>query len=219
MSGRNLDTNTAGALDAYGQLFPAFFMRLDIQGDPVLIWTGIGPATLTGTGDAAIEGFTFDGVANMAYISDVVDTDQGSQVVTLALQGVNLSDPALRQVVANASRWQYRKAWLWLVLFTSAGAMIGKPIRLKTGRMDQMNPSDPDDNGEGIVTASIESQQAYAGEALNTRYSEQKTDVDSTDTSQDYVWDLANRQPDIGQKPLTGIGGMIQQVAYDSKVT
>ena len=194
---RPLDTATSAAL-ANATIYPAWLIRLDILTDPVFVWTGIGPITLTGTGDSALDGYTFDGVAAAGEIGVLSDTDTGSQAVSVALAGCNLNDPAMRQIVYNADTWHYRQAWVWLCLFTSAGALIGKPVRCKTGRMDQFTVEETG-AGLGTVTCTIESQQAYAGEADDTCYSEQKFDVDATDTSQDYAWFLSNTQPIMGQ--------------------
>jgi hypothetical protein len=68
--------------------------------------------------------------------------------------------------------------------------------------MDQMKVIETDD-GEGIVECMVESAQAYAGEALNTRYSEQ-AELDATDNSQRYVWQLANQNPTVGKRTLFG---------------
>jgi hypothetical protein len=63
--------------------------------------------------------------------------------------------------------------------------------------MDQMVVAE-DDDGTGTVACTIESQQAYASQATNSRYSEQG-EIDPTDTSQKWVWQLANMTPAIGQ--------------------
>lgn len=197
---RPLHSATAAALDA-ATIYPAWLIRLDIKDDPVFAWTGIGPIVFTGTGDTALDGFVFDGVASAGTISSIVDAANGSQAVTLQLAGVDLNDASLRQVVFNENVWQARAAWMWMVLFDSSGTMIGAPVRVKTGRMDQMNVEDQND-GTGVVNCQVESQQAYASEALYTRYSEQ-TEYYAADVSQAYVWDLANQAPVIGQANQT----------------
>lgn len=197
---RDLHSATATALDA-STIYPAWLIRLDIKDDPVFVWTGLGPIVFTGTGDTALDGFVFDGVASAGTISSIVDAANGSQAVTLQLAGVDLNDATLRQVVFDENVWQARAAWMWLVLFDSTGTMIGAPTRVKTGRMDQMTVEDQADN-TGAVNCQIESQQAYASEALYTRYSEQ-TDYYAADISQAYVWDLANQAPVIGQANTT----------------
>jgi hypothetical protein len=133
---------------------------------------------------------------------------------------VDLTDEAMRQVVYNRNRWQFQPAWLWMVFLDDSGSVIGKPVRLRSGRIDQMVVSEGDD-GVGLVRCTVESQQAYASEALNTRYSEQDQ-LDATDTSQKWVWQLANMNPQVGQRfsmpgahahrPPGGLPGILHRI-------
>lgn len=193
---RVLDPATKAAAQA-PTLWPAWVIRLDIKDDPVLVWTGLGLYMPTGTGDNALDGLTFEGIANVGDIGAIVEAREGSQALTLSLAGVDLMDDALRQVIFDQRTWQFRAAWLWVVLCDEDGDPIGKPVRVKRGRMDQMNHEEND--GEGKVSVEIEGHQAYVASILNTRYSEQP-EVDPTDTSQAYVHDLANKVAGIGDK-------------------
>jgi hypothetical protein len=205
---RQLDPATKTATEAENLNF-AWIIRLDIQTDPVLAWTGFGDLTFAAgqTGDGALDGQTFQGITHLvAEIGAVGDGDSGSQALELRLPGVDLQDELLKQVVYDRRKWKFRQAWAWIALFDDAGNVIGKPIRVKTGRMDQMAVSESED-GEGLVICTIESQQAYASEALNTRWSEQ-TELDPNDNSQQYVWALANMTPALGQSNIIpGAGG------------
>lgn len=184
-------------------VYPGWIIRLDILDDPILVWTGLGPLTPSGTSDAQLNGQTFEGIANVGEISAIVDSREGSQAVKLSLPGVDLQDDALKQVVFDNRRWQFRQAWMWIALFNESGVIQGEPIRVKTGRIDNM---EVEFGGEtGVVAVNIESHQAYAGDILATRYSEQK-EIDSTDISQNFVHSLANQSAVIGQKSATASG-------------
>lgn len=189
----------------------AYIIRLDVEGDPLYAWTGFGDLTFTAgqTGDAALDGMTFQGITHLvADIGAVSDAQGGSGALEVIVPGVDLMDEAMRQVVYDKRRWQFRTARVWLVLLDDSGALIGNPIRLRSGRMDQM-PVKEDDDGTGTVKCVIESQQAYATGALSTRYSEQK-ELDTSDTSQDWVWQLANMTPALGQaNNLAGSGASL----------
>ena len=200
---RTLHPDTKAAAQA-PTLWPAWVIRLDIKDDPVLVWTGLGQYLPSATGDNALDGLIFEGIANVGDIGAIVEAREGSQALTLSLAGVDLQDEALRQVVFDERTWQFRQAWLWVVLCDEDGNPIGKPVRVKRGRMDQMNHEE--DDGEGKVSVEIESHQAYVANVLNTRYSEQ-LEVDPTDTSQDYVHDLANKIAGIGDKTNVTSGG------------
>ena len=208
-------TNTDGTLGSYldgSTITLAYILRMDIVGDPVFVWTGYGDLTFgaSETGDSALDGQTFQGITHLiADISPVEDGQGGSNGVEVSLPGIDYNDEAMRQIVRDKRRWQFLPGRLWLVfLDNTTGAVVGKPVRLRSGKMDQIIVGE-DDEGTGVVACTIESQQAYASEALNTRYSEQ-SDLDATDTSQKWVWQLANMNPQIG-KPFSlrsaGSGG------------
>jgi len=197
-SRRPLAPATDNALEA-PTVTLVYIVRLDIEGDPILVWTGYGDQLIDGTGDDALDGLTFSGITHLVgEVGAAADGQGGSAALELALPGVDLQDEAMRQVVYDRRRWQYRRAWVWMAFLDEEENIIGRPFRLKTGRIDKM-PVEEDDDGTGTVKCRIESQQAYAGEALASRYSETK-ELDPTDTSQDYVWSLANMEPNIGTK-------------------
>ena len=87
-----------------------------------------------------------------------------------------------------------------MILDPATYAIVGKPFRIKTGRMDQM-PYSESANG-GIVSCRIEGQQAYGKQPLMTRYSEQ-LDINSADNSQNYVYSLANMTAALGTPSAT----------------
>ena len=174
---------------------PVWILRLDIDTDPLYAWTGRGDFAPTGTGDSALDGNTFTGLGNIGKIGNIEDTENGSSAVQLILPGVDLNDTALQEVVLNERLWQNRQGWIWFGLLDTTYATIISPTRVKTGRMDQMTVAGS--GSSGIVTIALESHQSYVSQALNTRYSQQE-ELDATDTSQNYVHDLANRQPGIG---------------------
>lgn len=197
---RNIDSATKSALS--NPVLPiAAIIRLDIENDPLLAWTGIGDLVFAPgqTGDPALDGLTFKGTAAISEIASITEGDGGSGALELTAPGVDITDVAARQVIYNHNRFRFRQAWVWLVLFDEVtGAIVGKPFRVKTGRIDQM-PYQEDESGKATIKCRIESQASYSEEALNTTYSGQK-DIDSTDNSQDWVTALANQTPGIGQQ-------------------
>lgn len=194
MAGRDLHASTAAAL-VQEVVYSAWLFRLDIEGDPVQIWTGPRDITPTGTADAALNNILFEGMGNIGDIGQIVDGKGGSQALVLKLPGVNLEDDVLKQVVKDKRRWQFRQAWVWIAALDAGYQIVGEPFRVKTGRMDRMNVGKS--RGVSYVSLTVESHQAYASEVSNAKYSELK-DFDPTDTSQNYVHDLANRQAIIG---------------------
>lgn len=194
---RPLDSATATATTQ--PILPlATIIRLDIVGDPLFCWTGLGDLTFSAgqTGDSALDGNTFLGTGTAVEIGVSSDGAGGSDVLELALAGVSITDPILRQIIYNHNRWQFKPAYVWMMLLDPVtSAIVGKPFRIKTGRIDQM-PYD-EDKGKGIVKCKIEGQQSYGKQPLATRYSEQK-DIDPNDISQDFVYSLANMTASFG---------------------
>lgn len=183
---------------------PVWIVRLDITTDPVYAWTGRGPFAPTSTGDDALDGNTFIGVGNIGKITAVKDGEKGSSAVTLSLPGVDLNDDLLKQIITNSETWQFRQAWIWFGLLDNSLGVIANPTRIKTGRMDQMMIGGS--GSEGTVNVIVESYQAYAQRALQSRYIDQKI-LDATDKSQDFVHDLSNKQPGVGIPTNVGGGG------------
>ncbi len=186
---------------------PVWIIRLDIEDDPVQVWTGAGSFEPTGTGDTALDGFTFDGIGNIGEIGAMSDSETGSKVLTLGLPGVEIDKDLLNQVVNLIKTWQFRDAWVWFALLDENTNLVYNPFRIKTGRMDTMKAGHTGKTGR--IDVEIESHQAFISRALDTRYSEQR-EIDDIDSSQDYIHDLANKQPGIGisgGNDYSGTGG------------
>lgn len=184
---------------------PVWIIRLDIKDDPLLVWTGRGSFSPTGTGDPDLDGQIFTGVGDIGEIGAIQDTEKGSKALTLELPGVDLTKPLLAQIVNDLRIWQFREAWIWFGVLDTVNNFVVNPFRVKTGRMDTMTL---ENNGtEGSIKAVIESHQSFISRALGTRYSEQQ-DIDPTDISQTFIHDLANKQPGIGVTSSSTDGGI-----------
>jgi hypothetical protein len=194
---RPLNAQTSAALAA--PILPlAAIVRLDILNDPVYAWTGIGDIAFAGTGDTALDGLTFAGVSSVVSISTLSDAVGGSPVLELSMAGVDPTLPAFRQVIYDRRTWQFRRAWVWLVVLDpDTGAVVGTPFRIKTGRIDQM-PYTEDKATGGTIACRIEGQQSYGGEALGSRYMEAEQ-INAQDTSNKFVFSLANLTASIGK--------------------
>jgi hypothetical protein len=207
---RPLVTATANAFD--GAVVPlAAIVYLDILGDPLYAWTGIGDLVFGAaeTGDSGLDNKTFKGVGSVIEVSGIEEGAGGSDSLEIAFPGVDPQNVLMKQIVTDHRRWQFRRALVWMVVLDPVtAAIVGKPFRIKTGRMDSIVY---DENGEKAqFKCVVEGQQSYGSEPLNTRYSEQ-INIDSTDTSQKWVYALANMSAKIGTKSaqatMNGAGG------------
>lgn len=195
---RPLEPATKAALDK--PVLPmAAIVYLDVEGDPLFAWSGIGDLTFAAaeTGDPSLDGKTFKGTGTIIEVSAASDGVGGSDALEIAMPGVDPYEPMMRQLVTDRRRWQFRRAVVWLMaLDPDTDAIAGKPFRIKTGRMDKMPFAENDKSG--TIKVSIEGQQAYGNTPLATRYSEQR-DINPNDTSQTWVHSLANMTASIGQ--------------------
>lgn len=179
---------------------PAWFVFLDIKDDPLKMWTGPMGISLSETGDSSLDGEWLPS-SGLADIGEIVEDEDGSGPTRLEMSGVDPALPLFKQVIADGRLWRRRRAVIWMSYMNDAGALAFTPRRKKVGRMDDLRLSQGEDSA--LITLNIEGFAARSGDALGTRYSEQR-DIDATDKSQDWVHDLANKKPDIG---TTGQGG------------
>ena len=209
---RPLDATTSAAFDK--EILPlAVIIYLDILGDNLLAWSGIGDLTFAAgqTGDSALDGKTFLGTGNLIEVSAVSDGIGGSDALEIILPGVDITQPILRQLITNRNRWQFRRAIVWLMaLDETTYAIAGKPFRIKTGRMDKMPLTE--NRGSGVVRCRIEGQAAYGNTPLSSRYSEQ-IDINPNDISQKYVHSLANMTATLGESSGGGSTGLVSSAS------
>jgi hypothetical protein len=175
----------------------------------LLAWTGIGDLTFGAgqTGDTELDGVTFKGIGDALELSGLSEGIGGTDGLQVTLPGVDLNSNEMKQIIRDRDLWQFQRALTWLMLIDpDTGAITGKPFRIRTGRIDNMPYKE--DRGKGSLNCVIEAQQAYGNEALNSRYSEQ-SDINSTDTSQKWVWNLANMSPIIGRSTAAEVNRQI----------
>lgn len=212
---RNLDAATAAA-QLLPVVRPGFLVRLEIDGDPLFAWSGLGSFNSAGFADAKLieddpaTGLPpiYRGMGALGKIGTITDTDKGSRGVKLELSGVSLAEPELKQIVFESRKWQFRKGYIFMVNLDADNAVIGEPFRVRSGRMENMKIVRGNKDGISTITMDLVGYSAYLSEPLFSRYSEQK-DLDATDTSQDYVHDLANYDPSStdGSHRTSGGGG------------
>lgn len=118
---------------------PVLIGRLDIKDDPVTAWTGPGIFAPTGTGDADLDGQTFDPVGSFVEVSNIAEDQSFGQPVVITLTADDLDLVAMRQIVRDKRIWRGRKAWLWLGLISAdQKTVVADPVRIKTGFMTKI---------------------------------------------------------------------------------
>ena len=152
MPGRDLTSGMVTALEA-GTVRPVLLARFDIITDPLVAWTGPGTFAPTGTGDLALDGQIFLGMAPYIELSDVKE-DQGiGGPTTIVVSGHDLDEELLRQIVRDKRHWRGQGSWLWLGLLNAdESTVVVNPARIKTGVITQMITSRSAEDATVTVT-------------------------------------------------------------------
>jgi hypothetical protein len=195
---------------------PVYICRLDIENDPVTVWTGQGLYAPTGSGDTALDGQIFSSVAGIVELSNIVSKDGMADPVTAVMFGVDIDDPLLRQIIRDNRAWRGREAWIWLGfvdLTDAARPVVIYPTRLRYAYIS--NISINRDQESGIVSVTIDED---IDRALGTihRYDSQ-ADFFSTDTAADYMHLLANSPKGIHGPGYVSRGNGIDNNHIDSE--
>lgn len=132
----SLPDSTAGAQLSSGAFFPAWVAFLDISGDPVRVTTANVALTFSGTGDADLDGFTYDAVTpELVDVGAVKNQEGGSETLTVSLSGIVGPDTDLLNAIGNVGNWRGRTARLWCIIYDPSGVQQGAVWNFYTGRM------------------------------------------------------------------------------------
>lgn len=96
----------------------AYAVYLDIEGDPLSVWTGPGEYSPTGAADTAINGKTFVSVGScpILEVTAVSVGSSGTTPMTLTVGAADLNVDGAKQFLRDRRAYQGRKAWVWHVL-------------------------------------------------------------------------------------------------------
>jgi len=130
---------TAGAQLQQAYFSAAWLAYLDFDGDPVRVTTAPVSLAMSGTGDADLDGFTFDAVdPSVVGVTAVQNSEGGGETLTFTLSGIVGPDTDLLNVLGDRSLWRLRPARLWAAIYDEAGAQQGAIWPVYTGRMSAM---------------------------------------------------------------------------------
>jgi len=92
-----------------GQFAPAYFIWVDVVGDPIRITTFGQDTTFSSTGDADLDGNLFHSFDHRVIsVGDISNTDNGSDTLPVTLSGIPSIDSALMTEIAVTSNWRGR---------------------------------------------------------------------------------------------------------------
>ena len=175
-----MDSAAKAALDQT-VICPAFFIYLDIQGDPIRVTTFGQDVTFSGTGDADLDGLTFSSVSSeVLSVGEVENSEGGSDTLLVDLSGVVTIDTALLNDIGNTSKWRGRPCRLWFRIYDENDVAQGAIVPYYTGYASAVEifPS-PETQ---MIRLKVENYLAAFNQASNRSYLNQK-DYDSADTS------------------------------------
>lgn len=203
------DAAASAALDA-DVIRPVFFAYLDVLGDPLRACTAGTSYAITGTGDADLDGFTFDGInPTFVDIGPVRMREGGSESVTAKLSGIVGLDDELLALIGDKANWQGRTGRLWRMIRDEYGTQKGALQPYYIGWMTSLSIGGSPESQTIQVT--LEGYLAAYAAASNRSYLDQES-FDPGDLSARASVALANGMsgnPLVANTPTsTGGGGL-----------
>lgn len=182
-----VDATTQAALEA-SILYWRALIYADIDGDVIRATTGLYDRTISGSGDAELDG-TYESYShNVIDIGPVRHNETGSDTVAVTLNGI-LANSDLLNVIGDRTNWQGRAARLWFYCVDQDEAQVGSIIPYYTGYMnDVIIAGSPD---EQRITLTIENYLASLSGAQNKTYMMQNL-YDAGDLSANATLGAAN---------------------------
>jgi hypothetical protein len=123
---RTVPSGTAEAAAAE-QLSPITLAEFDFASGFVRVWAGFGSMVW--------DGKTWNGIGFLGSVSRISETIELQAVgVEFELSGI----PADVLAIANTESWQGRACKVWFAALDANGALVGEPLQVFSGLMDQM---------------------------------------------------------------------------------
>lgn len=176
----------------------------DFVGDTLRATNNIVDKTVSGSGDAELDGFYESFTHNIIEVSPVQHNETGSDTVAVQMSGLIVNADFLN-LIGDRTKWQGRAARLWFFLSNESGGQVGDIVPYYTGYMNDItisgNPS------QQTVTLTIENYLTSLSVAANRTYMMQ-TLYDAGDLSANATLGAANGMgQSAGVTDLTGISG------------
>lgn len=182
-----VDATTQGALEAT-VLYWRMLLWADFDGDPLRATSGLYDRTISGSGDAELDGFYDSYDHNLISVGPVKHNETGSDTVTVTMSGL-LLNPDLLNMIGDRTKWQGRSARLWFYCADENETQVGSIIPYYTGYMnDVIIAGSPE---EQRITLTIENYLASLAGAPSQTYMMQNL-FDAGDLSANATLGAAN---------------------------
>lgn len=100
---------------------PAFFIFIDIVGDPVRVTTYGSSVTVSGSGDSELDGTYVADTHELLSVGEVSQSDNGSDTLVIELSAILGIDTDLMNALGDKTKWQGRPVRLWFRLYDETG--------------------------------------------------------------------------------------------------
>lgn len=170
---------------------PVTLCFLDIAGEPIRVTNAPYSMTFSDTGDADLDGFTFEAVdPRVVSVGTVQAKEGGTETLTLTLSGLAGVDDDTMTLIGNKANWVGRDARLWRAMLDPAHlGQLGAIWSYYTGYMSV--PRIAGDQTQQTIQLEIETYLAFFGQASNRSYLDQAS-FDPSDRSADLAVAIAN---------------------------
>lgn len=224
-----LDATAKAAVES--QAFaPAYYLWLDIDGDPLRVTTFGAETILSGTGDDELNGTYAAFSGALLAIGDVSNSESGSDSLTISLSGILDPDEDMLNDIGNTAKWQGRPCRVWFQVYDESGVTPqGAIVPLYTGYMSSVGlQSEPE---QQLIQLNVENWLAAFNQPSHRSYMNQK-DYDPADDSAAATLAASNgvrretggasaSPPAVGSNPsvtpgfgYTGSGGYVAYTPY-----
>ena len=172
----------------------------DFVGDTLRATNNIVDKTVSGSGDAELDGTYESFTHNIIEVSPVQHNETGSDTVAVQMSGLVVNADFLN-LIGNKANWQGRPARLWFFVSNESGGQVGDIVPYYTGYMNDITISgSPRDQR---ITLTIENYVSSLSVAANRTYMMQKL-YDPNDLSANATLSAAN-----GMGESSGVTGLI----------
>lgn len=200
-----VDATTQAALEAETVRWRALIYA-DFVGDTLRATSSTLDKTISGSGDAELDGFYESFSHNIIEISPVVHNETGSDTVAVTMSGLIVNSDLLN-LIGNRTNWQGRAARLWFFVTDANENQVGQIVPYYTGYMNDVTIAGSPQ--EQKITLTIENYLVSLAARSNRTYMMQ-TLYDAGDLSANATVSAANGMGESsGMTNLIGYTGAV----------
>jgi hypothetical protein len=198
-----VDATTQAALEATVVNWRVLIYA-DFVGDVLRGTSGLYNKTITGSGDAELDG-TYEGFNHdLINVSPVKHNESGSDTVSISMSGLVVNNADFLAIIGDKSKWQGRIARLWFYCVDQNESQVGSIIPYYTGYMNEVSINGSAESQ--TVTLTIENYLTSIAGAQNKTYLIQNI-FDAGDLSAETSIAAANGMAEAGNYGYGGGGG------------